>query len=296
MGIAGNAQATDPAEYKTREYEFTARDFEQVRKLIYEHAGISLSANKQDMVYSRLSRRLREKGLTRFCDYLQILETADKAEWQAFTNSLTTNLTSFYREAHHFPILGEHLAQRWRASRAPLTVWCCAASTGEEPYTIAMTAIEALKDDAANVRILATDLDTNVLAKADAGVYDMERIEAIAPERAKRFFLRGSGGNAGSVKVRPELRKLITFRQQNLLDAKWPIRGPFDVIMCRNVMIYFDKDTQRQILEKFAPLLKSDGLLFAGHSESFFHSAHLFKLRGKTIYELAAKGQGPHGR
>ncbi len=295
-GSAGNAQAADPEEYKKREYEFTARDFEQVRKLIYEHAGISLSANKQDMVYSRLSRRLREKGLTRFCDYLQILETADKAEWQAFTNSLTTNLTSFYREAHHFPILGEHLAQRWRASRAPLTVWCCAASTGEEPYTIAMTAIEALKDDAANVRILATDLDTNVLAKADAGVYDMERIEAIAPERAKRFFLRGSGGNAGSVKVRPELRKLITFRQQNLLDAKWPIRGPFDVIMCRNVMIYFDKDTQRQILEKFAPLLKSDGLLFAGHSESFFHSAHLFKLRGKTIYELAAKGQGPHGR
>ncbi len=295
-GSAGNAQAADPEEYKKREYEFTARDFEQVRKLIYEHAGISLSANKQDMVYSRLSRRLREKGLTRFCDYLQILETADKAEWQAFTNSLTTNLTSFYREAHHFPILGEHLAQRWRASRAPLTVWCCAASTGEEPYTIAITAIEALKDDAANVRILATDLDTNVLAKADAGVYDMERIEAIAPERAKRFFLRGSGGNAGSVKVRPELRKLITFRQQNLLDAKWPIRGPFDVIMCRNVMIYFDKDTQRQILEKFAPLLKSDGLLFAGHSESFFHSAHLFKLRGKTIYELAAKGQGPHGR
>jgi chemotaxis protein methyltransferase CheR len=283
-------------EYKVREYEFTERDFSQVRKLIYEHAGISLSENKQDMVYSRLSRRLREKGLSRFAEYLELLETADAEEWQAFTNALTTNLTSFYRESHHFPILAEHLALRRRAGGEPLTVWCCAASTGEEPYTIAMTAIEALKDSAPNVRILATDLDTNVLAKADAGVYDIERIEALTPERTKRFFLRGKGTNAGVVKVRPELRKLITFRQQNLLDAKWPVRGPFDVIMCRNVMIYFDKETQRQILEKFAPLLRADGLLFAGHSESFFHSAHLFKLRGKTVYELAGKAQGLHGR
>ena len=283
-------------EYKVREYEFTERDFSQVRKLIYEHAGISLSENKQDMVYSRLSRRLREKGLSRFAEYLELLETADAEEWQAFTNALTTNLTSFYRESHHFPILAEHLALRRRAGGEPLTVWCCAASTGEEPYTIAMTAIEALKDSAPNVRILATDLDTNVLAKADAGVYDIERIEALTPERTKRFFLRGKGANAGVVKVRPELRKLITFRQQNLLDAKWPVRGPFDVIMCRNVMIYFDKETQRQILEKFAPLLRADGLLFAGHSESFFHSAHLFKLRGKTVYELAGKAQGLHGR
>ncbi len=283
-------------EYKAREYEFTERDFAQVRKLIYEHAGISLSENKQDMVYSRLSRRLREKGLSRFADYLKLLETADAEEWQAFTNALTTNLTSFYRESHHFPILAEHLAQRRRAGGEPLTVWCCAASTGEEPYTIAMTAIEALKDSAPNVRILATDLDTNVLARADAGVYDLERIEALTPERTRRFFLRGKGANAGVVKVRPELRKLITFRQQNLLDAKWPVRGPFDVIMCRNVMIYFDKETQRQILEKFAPLLRADGLLFAGHSESFFHSAHLFKLRGKTVYELAGKAQGLHGR
>ena len=283
-------------EYKAREYEFTERDFAQVRKLIYEHAGISLSENKQDMVYSRLSRRLREKGLSRFADYLKLLETADAEEWQAFTNALTTNLTSFYRESHHFPILAEHLAQRRRAGGEPLTLWGCAASTGEEPYTIAMTAIEALKDSAPNVRILATDLDTNVLARADAGVYDLERIEALTPERTRRFFLRGKGANAGGVKVRPELRKLITFRQQNLLDAKWPVRGPFDVIMCRNVMIYFDKETQRQILEKFAPLLRADGLLFAGHSESFFHSAHLFKLRGKTVYELAGKAQGLHGR
>lgn len=144
------------------------------------------------------------------------------------------------------------------------------------------------------VRILGTDVDTNVLATADAGIYDLERIESITPERARRFFLRGDGSHAGDVKVRPELRKLVTFRHLNLLDAKWPVRGPFDAIMCRNVMIYFDKDTQRRILEKFVPLLRSDGLLFAGHSESFLQSADLFKLRGKTVYELAAKAQVRH--
>ena len=282
-----NAQAL---EGKTREYDFTERDFEQVTKLIYAHAGISLSGNKRDMVYSRLSRRLREKGLSRFSEYLELVDGGDAAELQAFTNALTTNLTSFYREAHHFPILAQHLAQRWRSTREPLSIWCCAASTGEEPYTIAMTAIEALESSDPQVRILATDVDTNVLAKADAGVYELDRIEPVSAERQKRFLLRGTGARSGSVKVRPELRKLITFRPQNLLDAKWPIRGPFDVIMCRNVMIYFDKDTQRAILEKFAPLLRPDGLLFAGHSESFFHAADLFKLRGKTVYELAARG------
>ncbi len=283
------------AEGKTREYDFTDDDFERVRKLIYEHAGISLSARKQDMVYSRLARRLREKGLRRFTDYLRQLEAGDTHEWQAFTNALTTNLTSFYREAHHFPILAEHLKQRRTAGCGPLVIWCCAASTGEEPYTIAMTAIEALNDSAPPVRILATDVDTNVLAKADAGIYDLERIESITPERARRFFLRGDGSRAGNVKVRPELRKLITFRHLNLLDEQWPVRGPFDVIMCRNVMIYFDKDTQRRILEKFVPLLKSDGLLFTGHSESFLQNSDLFKLRSKTVYALAAKVQIRNG-
>jgi chemotaxis protein methyltransferase CheR len=287
-----NAQAAD---HKTREYDFTERDFERVRRLIYEHAGISLSSGKQDMVYSRLARRLREKGVTRFADYLRLLEGNDAQEWQAFTNALTTNLTAFYREAHHFPILAEHLVRRQRATREPLSIWCCAASTGEEPYTIAMTAVEALAGSAPPVRILATDVDTNVLATAQAGVYALERIESVPEERVRRFFLRGGGARAGCVKVRDELRRLITFRPLNLLDALWQVRGPFDAIMCRNVMIYFDKPTQRRILEKFAPLLRSDGLLFAGHSESFFHAADLFKLRGKTVYELASGAQARHG-
>ena len=280
--------ATSASAREEREFEFSDNDFSRVRTLIYEHAGISLSPNKHDMVYSRLARRLRERKLTTFAQYLQLLESGNGDEWQAFTNALTTNLTSFYREAHHFPILAEHIARRARTSREPVSVWCCASSTGEEPYTIAMTVTEALGNNPA-ARILATDLDTNVLAKADAGVYDLDRIESITAERQRRFFLRGSGARAGFVKVRPELRKLITFRQLNLLDPQWPIRGPFDAIMCLNVMIYFDKETQRKILEKFAPLLRSDGLLFAGHSESFFHTADLFKLRGNTVYELAKK-------
>jgi chemotaxis protein methyltransferase CheR len=282
------AQATTS---KTREYEFTDGDFEHVRKLIYAVAGISLSTSKQDMVYSRLARRLREKNINRFADYLRLVEAGDPIEREAFINSLTTNLTSFYREAHHFPLLAEHLAKRWQATKEPVTVWCCAASTGEEPYTIAMTAVEALGASNTPVRILATDVDTNVLAKADAGVYEVERIESMPLERTKRFFLRGDGKRAGYVKVVPQLRKLITFKHLNLLDAQWQVRGPFDAIMCRNVMIYFDKDTQRKILQKFAPLLKPDGLFFAGHSESFFHAADLFKLRGKTIYELAGNAQ-----
>jgi chemotaxis protein methyltransferase CheR len=271
---------------KAREYEFTEGDFETVRTLIYKHAGISLSANKQDMVYSRLARLLRERGLKRFGDYLKLLQNADGTEWEAFTNALTTNLTSFYREAHHFPILAEHLQRRWAATHEPLRIWCCAASTGEEPYTIAMTASEALDGNPPPVQIVATDVDTAVLAKAAAGVYGAERVATISSERMKRFFLRGNGANDGHVKVTPALRKLVTFQPLNLLDAQWPIKGPFDAILCRNVMIYFDKDTQRRILEKFAPLLKPDGLLFAGHSESFFNAADLFKLRGKTVYEL----------
>jgi chemotaxis protein methyltransferase CheR len=272
-----------------REFVFTTEDFDRVRKLIYEHAGISLAPGKRDMVYSRLARRLRAHGLTSFGDYLAFLKTAGGQEWQAFTNSLTTNLTAFFREEHHFPVLAEHAKRAWQKERRPLTLWCAASSTGEEPYSMAMTMVEAFGSSTPPVRILATDVDTSVLAHAEAGVYGIERVEKLAPERVKRFFLNGSGGNAGTVTVRPELRDLITFRRLNLLDGAWPVRGPFDAIFCRNVMIYFDKPTQLAILEKFAPLLP-DGLLFVGHSESLFHAAHLFQPRGRTVYERARQG------
>jgi chemotaxis protein methyltransferase CheR len=270
-----------------REFHFTSRDFDRVRKLIYAHAGISLSESKQELVYSRLSRRLRATGIKTFSEYLALLESNNAAEWEAFTNSLTTNLTSFFREPHHFPVLAEHL--RSIQGKHPISLWCSAASTGEEPYTMAMTVIDTLGRDAAKINILATDLDTKVLETAKAGVYAEERVSKLDPELVKRFFLRGTGSQAGFVRVRPELREMITFRQANLLHKDWQIRPPLDVIFCRNVMIYFDKQTQLDILKKFVPLLRSDGLLFAGHSESFHQADEYFKLRGKTVYELSPK-------
>ncbi len=267
-----------------REFDFTDTNFDRVRKLIYDHAGISLSPSKREMVYSRLGRLLRSLGLSSFDDYLEVLETGNGEEWEAFTNSLTTNLTSFFREEHHFPILAELMRKH---KSEPIVLWCCAASTGEEPYSMAITAAETFGKLNPPVKILATDLDTNVLAKAQDGVYAMERLEKMSEERMRKYFLRGTGRQAGFARVRDELRSMITFRQLNLLDTGWPIRGPLHAIMCRNVMIYFDKQTQLEILKKFVPLLRPDGLMFAGHSESFHHAANLFSLRGKTVYELA---------
>lgn len=278
---------------RDREFVFTSKDFERVRQLIYDHAGISLNPSKQDMVYSRLARRLRATGINNFKDYLALLESNDEAEWQAFVNALTTNLTSFFREPHHFPLLAEHVLKQ--KGKHPISLWCSASSTGEEPYSMAMTAVDAFGSFTPPVTIVATDLDTNVLAKAEAGVYPVERVEKLSPDLVKRFFLKGAGAQAGFVRVRPELRAMITFRQVNLLSDDWHIRGPLDAIFCRNVMIYFDKATQLKILERFAPLLQPDGLLFAGHSESFHNAGHVFSLRGKTVYELAkSKPHVPH--
>jgi chemotaxis protein methyltransferase CheR len=286
MAIAG-------ADAARHEFELSDAEFAQVRRLIYEHAGISLSDSKREMVYSRLARRLRDTGLRSFRDYLQLLEQNDADEWESFTNALTTNLTSFFRESHHFPLLAEHVGQL--PSGRPLLLWCAASSTGEEPYSMAMTMVEHYGSFRTPVKILATDVDTNVLAAAESGVYARERVERLTPAQLKRFFQSGTGANADKVRVREELREMISFRRLNLLDKTWPIRGPFDAIFCRNVMIYFDKQTQYEILRKFAPLMRPEALLFAGHSESFYHAADLFKSRGKTVYEPVAKAQARHG-
>ena len=279
-------QAATPA--RAREFDFTDRDFERARRLIHEHAGISLSPAKRDLVYSRLVRRLRAHDLASFDAYLDRVEQGDGQEWQAFTNALTTNLTAFFRETHHFPLLAAHLL-RSGAPRSQ-TVWCTASSTGEEAYSIAMTAVEAFGSFTPPVRILATDVDTGVLETAREGVYPAYRVEQLDPARLRRFFLRGSGARAGQVRVREDLRSLVGFRRVNLLEQSWPVRGPLDAVFCRNVMIYFDKPTHLGVVERFAPLLAADGLLFAGHSESLHHAAHVFRLRGKTVYGLAARG------
>jgi chemotaxis protein methyltransferase CheR len=273
----------------TREFLFTDHDFEQIRKLIYEHAGINLSASKKDMVYSRLGRRLRATGQKNFKDYLILLAENRDSEWESFVNSLTTNLTSFFREAHHFPVLAEHV--KGLKQRRPINIWCNAASTGEEPYTIAMTMVDAFDSLTPPVRIIATDIDTNALQKASAGIYSIEQVEKLPKDILKRFFLKGRGDKAGQVKVRKELQDLITFSQLNLQDAQWPLKGAFDAIFCRNVMIYFDKPTQNKILQRFVPLMRKDALLFAGHSESLQSLSSLFQLRGKTVYRLSEQAQ-----
>jgi chemotaxis protein methyltransferase CheR len=274
-----------------QEFALTAADFERVRSLIYQRAGISLSEGKQAMVYSRVSRRLRDTGKASFVDYLAWLEksqgAAADAEWQEFINCLTTNLTAFFREEHHFTALHDDLrafaAERAGASKT-LRLWCSAASTGEEPYSMAMTVLAALGGSAA-VKIVCSDIDTKVLATAQRGVYPADSRGLVA-DQLKRYFLRGTGSNSGHIRVKPELARLVEFRPFNLMNTRWDSLGePFDMIFCRNVMIYFDGPTQRQVLQRMHAALKPGGLLYVGHSENFSESRELFRLRGKTIYE-----------
>lgn len=266
-----------------REFHWTDADFSRVQTLIYQRAGISLHDGKHAMVYSRLSRRLRETGYTSFHDYLTWLEKHDGPEWQEFINALTTNLTAFFREHHHFEIFASYLKSRPAGS--PWHVWCNAASTGEEPYSIVITAFENLGASVNSFKLVASDIDSKVLATASQGVYRMENLKGMNAEYLRKYFLKGKGGNEGLVRVKPELRKHIDFMSVNLIRDDWPFREQFDVVFCRNVMIYFDAQTQRKVLERIHRFLKPGGLLFVGHAENFSESKDLFSLRGKTVYE-----------
>ncbi len=277
------AKPTEGPTTPGREFQFTVQDFTRICDLIRKHAGISLGESKLDLVYGRLSRRLRATGIRTFAEYLQVLERGDRREWEAFTNALTTNHTAFFREPHHFELLAEQL--RTIKARGPIVLWCSAASTGEEPYSMAMTAVDALGSTTPGVVIIATDIDTEVLETAKAGLYPLERVARLDRALVQRHFIQDATVPAGQVKVKPEIRNLVTFRQLNLLQDSWPIRPPLDAIFCRNVMIYFDRDTQLTILKKFAPLLRREGLLYAGHSERFNHAEAYFRLRGRTVYE-----------
>jgi chemotaxis protein methyltransferase CheR len=255
--------------------------FERVRRLIRDIAGISLSPTKRTMAANRLSPRLQATGRDDFGSYLDLVEAPDSAERVHFVNALTTNLTSFFREPHHFPALVEHL--RLRGSRTNPVVWSAACSTGEEPYSIAMALAEAGLGAA---RVIASDLDTEALETASAGEYAMQRVASLGDARLKRFFLRGHGPHRGRVKVRPEIAAMVEFRHINLCVERWPVQGPLDAIFCRNAMIYFAKQTQLEVLTRFRPLLAGGGLLFAGHSENFHYLAgHLLRARGGTVYE-----------
>lgn len=260
-----------------REFAYTDADFKKVRSELRAFAGINLADSKVSLVYSRLAPRVRKLGLNSVKQYLSYLES-HPAEQESFINALTTNLTSFFREPHHFELLHEFIQSGEQCEK----IWCAASSTGEEPYSIAMTVVKSLGRFDAPIKIVASDIDSSVLNKASNGVYSIDKIEAIANK--KNFFLRGKGPNTGMARVVPELRNLIEFKQVNLLDSNYPIKSGMDVIFCRNVMIYFDKETQVQILEKLLEKLRPGGLYIAGHSENFNHLGHLMTPVGRTAY------------
>ncbi len=278
--------STAPA--RQREFGFTDADFESLRALARELAGINLTDGKRELVYGRVSRRLRQLSLTSFADYRALLAGPDgPGEIGEFINAVTTNLTAFFRENHHFEYLRDQvLAQRVADAQASrrIRVWCAAASTGEEPYSIAMTIAEAIPDwQRWDIRILATDLDTNVLKHAETAIYNEDRVRDMPRALLTKYFTRGAEGDAPRYKVKSELAQMITFRQLNLIQPL-PMGGPLDVIFCRNVIIYFDKDTQRMLFGRMAPLQKPGATLFLGHSESLFKVSDAWKLVGKTVY------------
>lgn len=275
----------------TRLFAFTPKDFDRLRGLVRRHTGISLRDLKQDMVYRRLSPRLKELGLTCFAEYCQRLSGGSSDEIEQFTNAITTNLTSFFREPHHFEYLAntalpELIAQKGRLRR--LRIWSAGCSSGEEAYSLAMVVKESLPDSAEwDVAILATDIDSNMLAKARRGIYSQERVQDLSKGRLKRFFLKGRGSHRGMVKVVPQLRSLVHFKWLNLVH-EWPMRGPFDIIFCRNVVIYFDKETKCATFDRFAELMGNGNHLFVGHSENLFRLSDRFHLVHKTIYRKVA--------
>jgi len=276
------------SEYE-REFNFTDRDFGNIRRLVSEHTGISLSDAKKNMVYSRLSRRLRQIGLDNFNNYLDLLkDKKNEDELVHFTNAITTNLTSFFREQHHFDYLSKTLLPKLteiNKQTGKIRIWSAGCSTGEEPYSIAMTIKETIPESAGwDIKILATDLDSNVLETAKAGVYSEERVSGIPSSKVKRWFLKGKNKHAGKILAHPSLREMITFGQLNLMQ-QWPVKGPIDIIFCRNVVIYFDKPTQEILFKRYADVLTSKGHLFLGHSETMFKVKNTFNLIGQTIYQ-----------
>jgi len=273
-----------------KEFEFTQDDFNFLRGIVTSTTGIVAPDDKYTMYYSRLARRLRTLGLADFSAYRQYLKTNLETESIELVNAVTTNLTSFFRESHHFDYLRDILIpEKIRCNDYRLHIWSAGCSTGEEPYTIAITLFEAIPDpDKWDIKILATDIDSNVLKTGSNGVYDEARVANLDKALLRRYFKKGSGPNAGKVKVNPALSKYIHFKQLNLLHD-WPINEKLDIIFCRNVVIYFDKETKSKLVDRFADQLVDKGMLFMGHSESLYKTTERFELLGKTIYQLESR-------
>lgn len=267
-----------------KEFEFTEHDFNEIADLVYCACGIVLGEHKREMVYSRLARRIRDRGLTSFKAYLVYLQNNKSQEFDAFINAITTNLTSFFREMHHFEFIKERLVPHLLLTNnhsKRVRIWSAGCSTGEEPYSLAIT-LQGLFPSNWDIKILATDLDSNVLAKAQRGVYTAANINGVDNELLKNYFLKSKDGQ--SYKVKPILQQVISFKRLNLLQD-WPMKGPFDLILCRNVVIYFDKDTKDKLFNRYADMLSDKGYLFLGHSETMGKEQTMFANLGKTMYQ-----------
>jgi chemotaxis protein methyltransferase CheR len=281
--------ATTPVTAKPpgNDFQLTGAEFDRLRELVRQHTGIALADSKRQLVYGRLSRRLRALKLTSFAEYIKLLERGEAVELEEFTNAVTTNLTSFFREPHHFDYMAREFLPKVAANdkgAQRLRIWCCAASTGEEPYSLAITLREAAaRFTGWDVKVLCTDLDSAVLATGLEGVYAEERLQSVSGARTSKYFDEVSVEGAKKYRTTDELRSLLTFKQLNLMH-EWPMKGPFDAIFCRNVIIYFDKDTQRKLFERMAQLQRPGDYLFLGHSESLYRVSEKYDLIGKTIY------------
>ncbi|WP_120495815.1 protein-glutamate O-methyltransferase CheR [Kiloniella sp. EL199] len=285
---AGRRKVSPPGAGQEREFPFSDDEFKILSNMVYERAGIVLNKNKKDMVYGRLARRLRKLKIPSFKEYLQYLNSNNGSEETGLLiNAITTNLTKFFRESHHFKHLFDACsdivqAQTNRGEERRLRIWSAGCSSGEEPYSIAIIMNELLKKAAPiDIRVLATDLDTSMLQTGMAGVYNKKSIENLPAKFRSRYTEKLSDTQ---IKMSQDLRKLITFKQLNLLE-KWPMKGPFDAIFCRNVMIYFDTSTKVSLGKRYSEMLRSDSWLYIGHSESLPIEETQLKLIGKTIYQ-----------
>ena len=271
----------------------TDQEFELFKALIYRQVGITLDAPKKTLLVSRLGKRLRELGLSTYKAYYDSLSgRGGEEELTKLLDLISTNKTDFFREPTHFEFIREQVLPEAKATKT-MRIWSSASSSGEEPYTIAMTLHNAIPDISRwDIKILASDISTRVLAKAAAGVYEDERVSQLPPDLVRRFFLKGRGTQSGKFKVRPHVAQMVNFRRINLMDETFPIRSALDVIFCRNVMIYFDRPTQTKLMEKFHRYLRPGGYLFIGHSESLQWIEHPFTYLKPTIYQKATEVRG----
>jgi len=291
-GAAAIAISDPAAAEPAREFAFSDADFRSLAQFAYEQAGIALADSKRNLVYSRLSRRLRALGLTSFRQYREFL-AANVSELESFINAISTNLTKFFREAHHFDHFRTHVAVPFvQAAHGVvgrrLRVWSAGCSTGEEPYTIGVVLKREIRNiDRHDVRILATDIDTEVIGKGSRGKYPVSSIDEVPKTYREYFQPVGGDRKSENVIVGEEIRNLVTFRRLNLMEP-WPFSGNFDAIFCRNVMIYFDAATKAALIDRFTQKIKPGGLLYIGHSESLIGTHPGLRLIGRTVYRREA--------